>query len=76
MNLVEFLQNLVIKGWKFWNEGERLYYDAPHEQPTSSILAQLKQHKAEILQLLQECPDIFNVYPSPTVNDHFGFCGN
>ncbi|KAB8314800.1 amino acid adenylation domain-containing protein [Tolypothrix campylonemoides VB511288] len=63
MNLVEFLQNLVIKGWKFWNEGEGLYYDAPSEQSTSSVLAQLKQHKAEILQLLQERPDIFNVYP-------------
>ncbi|MEH1847549.1 MAG: amino acid adenylation domain-containing protein, partial [Nostoc sp.] len=63
MNLVEFLQNLVIKGWKFWNEGERLYYDAPSEQSTSSVLALLKQYKAAILQLLQERPDIFYVYP-------------
>ena len=63
MNLVEFLQNLVIKGWKFWNERERLYYNAPSEESISSVLVQLKQHKTEILQLLQERPEIFHVYP-------------
>ena len=63
MNLVKFLQKLVIKGWKFWNEGERMYYDAPREQSASSVLAQLKQHKAEILQLLRDRPDIFNIHP-------------
>ena len=63
MKLVEFLQNLVIKNWQFWNEDEQLYYDAPREQSTCSVVAQLKQHKLEIIQLLREHPDIFNVHP-------------
>ena len=62
MSLVEFLQELVIKDWKFWNENNRLRYSTPQEESTSSVLEQLKQHKSEILQLLQEQPDIFNVY--------------
>ena len=63
MNLSNFLQELIIKGWKFWNEEDRLRYRAPKEESTSSILAQLKEHKAEILQLLRENPSIFNVCP-------------
>jgi amino acid adenylation domain-containing protein len=62
MSLAEFLQELVIKDWKFWNENNRLRYSAPQEESNSSVLEQLKQHKSEILQLLQEQPDIFNVY--------------
>ena len=63
MNLVQFLQDITIKGWKLWSEGEQLNYDAPDEQSTSLVLAQLKKHKAEVIQLLQNCPDIFNVHP-------------
>ena len=29
MNLVEFLQELSIKGWHIWSEGSQLRYDAP-----------------------------------------------
>ena len=63
MNLVKFLKELAIKGWKFWNEGNQLYYDAPSKQLTSELLAQLKQHKIEIIKLLEEEPEIFNVHP-------------
>lgn len=63
MNLCEFLQDLVIEGWKFWNEDNRLRYRAPNEESSFSKLAQLKQYKVEILQLLQERPDIFEIYP-------------
>ncbi len=63
MNLVEFLQDISIKGWQVWSEGERLCYDAPQEKSTALVLAQLKQHKTEILQLLRDLPDILNVYP-------------
>ena len=63
MNLFEFLQDLVIKDWKFWNEDNRLRYRAPKEESTALVLAQLKQHKTEILQLLRDRPDILNVYP-------------
>lgn len=64
MNLVEFLQELSIKGWHLWSKGTQLCYDAPSkEESATSILALLKQHKAEILQLLRHSPDILNVYP-------------
>ena len=63
MNLSNFLQELIIKGWKFWNEDNRLRYRAPKEESTSSVLAQLKEHKAEIIKLLQQNPSIFNVCP-------------
>ncbi|NEQ64891.1 MAG: amino acid adenylation domain-containing protein [Symploca sp. SIO2D2] len=63
MNLVNFLQELSLKGWQLWTEGERLRYRAPEEKITSSVLAQLKQHKAQILQLLCDHPDVLNVYP-------------
>ncbi len=63
MNLFEFLQDLVIKDWKFWNEDNRLRYRAPKEESTALVLAQLKQHNTEILQLLRDRPDILNVYP-------------
>ncbi|MBP5974473.1 amino acid adenylation domain-containing protein [Brasilonema sp. CT11] len=63
MNTVEFLQDIIIEGWQLWSDGERLCYDAPKEEATSSVLNQLKQHKTEILQLLRDRPDIFSVYP-------------
>ncbi|MEM9271366.1 MAG: amino acid adenylation domain-containing protein [Cyanobacteria bacterium P01_F01_bin.143] len=63
MNLVEFLQDLVIQGWELGCEGEKLKYRAPKEVLNSQILAQLKEHKREIIQLLCDRPDILNVYP-------------
>ena len=53
MNLVLFLQELVIQGWKFWNEDNLLRYKAPKEKSSAEILAQLKQHKAQIIQLVK-----------------------
>jgi len=62
MNTIQFLQDLIIKGWKFWSEGNRLRYYAPKGESISDVLTQLKQHKLEIIQLLQEDADIFNVH--------------
>lgn len=61
MNLTKFLQALIIQGWKFWNDGEKLYYDAPQKDLTLDTLNQLKQYKPDILHLLQEHPDIFHI---------------
>ena len=63
MNLVEFLQDLVIKGWEFWVEDEQVCFRAPDLESTAGILAQLKQKKAQILELLQERSEILEVYP-------------
>ncbi len=63
MNLIQLLQELSIKGWQLWTQGEKLRYRAPNDESTDSVLAQLKEHKIEILKLLSDNPDILNVYP-------------
>ncbi|MDJ0596984.1 MAG: amino acid adenylation domain-containing protein, partial [Pleurocapsa sp. MO_226.B13] len=63
MILSEFLQEISIKGWKLRSENGRLRYRAPNNEATSSILEQLTDYKVEILNLLQEQPDLLEVYP-------------
>ncbi|MGK7875115.1 MAG: condensation domain-containing protein, partial [Xenococcaceae cyanobacterium] len=63
MNLEEFLQELTIKGWQLWIQGEKLRYRAPKNEPIESVLTQLKQRKTEILELLRDRPDILDIYP-------------
>ncbi len=63
MNLVEFLQALSLKGVKLGIEDGRLRSGGSQEILTRDVIAQLKQSKVEILQLLRERPDILNVYP-------------
>ena len=63
MNLVEFLQDLSLKGVKLWIEDGRLRSGGSQKVLTHDVITQLKQHKVEILQLLRDCPGILNVYP-------------
>ncbi|NEQ84190.1 MAG: hypothetical protein F6K26_29635 [Moorea sp. SIO2I5] len=63
MNIVEFLQNLKIQGWQLWSNGEKIGYRAPNKESSQLVLSQIKQHKTEILQLLNTQPDILQVYP-------------
>ncbi|MDJ0897246.1 MAG: amino acid adenylation domain-containing protein [Xenococcus sp. MO_188.B8] len=63
MNLVEFLQDLSLKGVKLWIEDGRLRSGGSQEVLTCDVIFQLKQHKTEILQLLRDRADILNVYP-------------
>ncbi|NEP34767.1 non-ribosomal peptide synthetase, partial [Moorena sp. SIO3B2] len=63
MNLSEFLQELVISGWQFWAEEGQVCFQAPDADSTDQVLAQLKQHKRDILTILQEHPEVLQVYP-------------
>ncbi len=63
MILSEFLQEISIKGWKLWNENGRLRYRAPNNEATSAVLEQLQEYKIEILNLLEEQPNLLEVYP-------------
>ncbi|NER91290.1 non-ribosomal peptide synthetase [Moorena sp. SIO3A2] len=63
MNLIEFLQDLSIKGLKLWTDGGKLKTGGSQEVLTTDVIAQLKQYKSEILQLLKENPDRFQVHP-------------
>ncbi|WP_186376109.1 hypothetical protein, partial [Hyella patelloides] len=61
MNLTNFLQRLIIQGWKFRNDKDKLLYDAPKEKLTLDTLNQLKEYKSDILRLLRESPEIFQI---------------
>ena len=63
MNLIEFLQDLSLKGVKLWSDGGKLRTGGSQEVLTTDSVAQLKQYKSEILQLLKENPDICKVHP-------------
>ncbi|NEQ65236.1 MAG: amino acid adenylation domain-containing protein, partial [Symploca sp. SIO2D2] len=63
MNLIQFLQDLSLKGVKLWSDGGKLRTGGSQEVLTTNIIAQLKQYKSEILQLLRDNPDIAQVHP-------------
>lgn len=62
MNLVEFLKDLSMQNVELWIEGvsvappkeARLRYRGPKDVLTPTLLNKIKQHKAELLQLLRE----------------------
>ncbi len=63
MNILEFLQDLSLKGIELGHNGEKLLIDGCESALTPDLIAQLQQHKTEILQLLRDRPDILNIYP-------------
>ncbi len=63
MSLVEFLQDLSLKGIKLGNDGEKLRLGGSKSLLTPDVVAQLQQHKTEILEILRDRPDILNIYP-------------
>ncbi|MBH8563960.1 amino acid adenylation domain-containing protein, partial [Nostoc sp. CENA67] len=54
MNLIKFLQNLLVAGIELWVEDGKLCYDAPEDALTPELLAEIKQYKPEIISLLQK----------------------
>ncbi|MDY7009042.1 MAG: condensation domain-containing protein [Cyanobacteriota bacterium] len=59
MNLIQFLEDLSLKGVKLWSDEGKLRIGGFQEVLTTDIIAQLKQYKSEILQLLSENPELF-----------------
>ncbi len=54
MNLVEFLTHLSQQNIELWIEDQKLRYRGPKEVLTSTVLNQIKQYKAEIIDLLRQ----------------------
>ncbi|MEH2162865.1 MAG: condensation domain-containing protein, partial [Nostoc sp.] len=54
MNIVKFLQNLLITDIELWVEDGKLCYEAPEDALTPELLAEIKQYKPEIISLLQK----------------------
>lgn len=63
MNLAEFLKHLSAQGVELWIHGDLLRYRAPKDVLTPTLLTKIKQHKAEILQLLREGVHTSRSYP-------------
>ncbi|WP_424101445.1 amino acid adenylation domain-containing protein [Moorena producens] len=63
MNLIQFLQDLSLKGVKLWSDEGKLITEGYQEVLTTDVMAELEQYKSEILQLLRENPDISQVHP-------------
>ncbi|NEO48682.1 MAG: hypothetical protein F6K55_33110 [Moorea sp. SIO4A3] len=54
MNLVKLSQYLYLKRVRLWSDGAKLRTEGSQEILTPDTISKLKQHKTEILQLLQE----------------------
>jgi len=63
MNLVEFIQDLLQQNVKLSIDGERLCYQGSKDVLTPTLLNQIRQHKAEILQLLRDRFHSSQFYP-------------
>lgn len=50
----QFLSYIESLDVKLWAKGEQLHYSAPKGTITSNLLAQIREHKAEILQVICE----------------------
>ena len=63
MNLIELLKNLSLQNVELWVDSDRLRYRGPKEALTPTLLNKIKQHKAEIIQLLSEGFHTSKSYP-------------
>lgn len=65
MDIISKLLDLTLRGWQFWVKENRLCYRAPQIQADSisSVLAELKPHKEEIIKLLTDRPELFDIFP-------------
>lgn len=63
MNVVALLNQLKAQGVEIWVDDNKLRYRAPRDGLTPALLEQMRQCKAEILQLLRNGADHYKVYP-------------
>ena len=57
MSLKQLLSELQRKEIELWNDGERLRFAAPSGVMTPALLAQLRQHKEQIMSFLRQTSD-------------------
>ena len=63
MNLIQFVQDLSLKGVKLWSDEGKLRTGGSQEVLTTDVMAELEQYQSEILHLLNKNPDIAQVHP-------------
>lgn len=63
MSTVAFLQDLILRHWRFWIESGRLKFRAPENEVTDERLAELREQKQEIIDILTSSPESLDVCP-------------
>ncbi|NET72212.1 MAG: hypothetical protein F6K62_15120, partial [Sphaerospermopsis sp. SIO1G2] len=65
MNLQELLQTLSAQNIELWVDGDKLRYRASENSLTPELLAEIKQHKSEIIRVLSQKPNTENTDSYP-----------
>lgn len=63
MTFSQEILSLILAGWQFWREGDKLRFRAPRAAAGEAQMAFLRAHKAEILELLVRDPALFRCAP-------------
>lgn len=61
----ELIDQLNAIGFQLWCEGEQLHYRAPRGVATPEVLSKVKQHKAELIQLLSNDSGMLEIIADP-----------
>src|SRR5512142_908282 len=57
MSSIDYINGLAARGIQLWAQDGKLQYKAPKEAITPQLLAELKQHKATLVALLEQFAD-------------------
>ncbi|HJV64064.1 MAG TPA: condensation domain-containing protein [Albitalea sp.] len=63
MSSIDYINGLAARGIQLWAQDGKLQYKAPKEAITPQLLAELKQHKATLVALLEQFADSTGSYP-------------
>lgn len=56
-------ENLVLAGWRFWLDGDRLRYRAPKSGLDAEVLERLRADRARLVEVLQRDPGCLDLAP-------------
>ena len=65
MSLLDFLHYLQSLEVELWADDNHLHYNAPEGALTSSLLAELRKNKKEIIEYLHKVKDLVNLKLPP-----------
>lgn len=63
MSSIDYINSLAARGIQLWVQDGKLQYQAPKDAVTPQLLAELKEHKAALLDLLEQFAATAGTYP-------------
>ncbi|MGF6853648.1 condensation domain-containing protein [Paraburkholderia sp. CI3] len=63
MSSIDYINELAGRGIQLWTQDGKLQYKAPKDAVTPELLAELKQHKATLIALLEQFAGTAGSYP-------------